>query len=228
MSQKSLNKSANAKYDQPSSAENLTPPADFESFNELQPIISLARSADKLDPPNKVIQCVMSRISATDLNDGESAFRNRMKAGLRNFTVPTSGTEIAFCYFLAGFFYLVIGSISLIGLNSLQPHVSFSNWLKLQPQIAMISAGGLSLLGYILTKNEGKATRIVEIGTKVFLLTHLFNGIYIHTQTPNLAQLPVQIGFVGGSVGLGLFLVTVMSRYSRCIPRPSTVDIKRV
>ena len=228
MSQKSLSKSAKVNPDQPSSADNLTPPADFESFDELKPIISLAKSAEELDPPNDIIQGVMSRISATDLNAGERVYRNRLKAGYRSFTAPTSRMEIAFCYFLAGFFYLVVGSIAFIGLNSLQPHVSFSNWLNLQPQIALVSASGLFLLGYFLTKNKGKATRIVDVGTKVFLLTHLFNGIYIHTQTPNLAQLPVQIGFVGGSVGLGLFLVTVMSRYSRFILRPSTVDIKRV
>jgi hypothetical protein len=224
---KSSNRSTEAKYDHPSGVNNATPPDDFESFDEFQPIISLARSADKLDPPKNFIQGVMSRVSETDLSDGESADRNRLKTGFRNITVPASGTEIAFCYFLAGFFYLVVGSIAFIGLNSLQPHVSFSNWLNLQPQIALVSAGGLALLGYILTKNDGKTTRIAKIGTKVFLLTHLFNGIYIHTQTPNLAQLPVQIGFVVGSVGLGLFLVTVMSRYSRFIPGPSTVDIKR-
>ena len=203
--------------DQPFGDDRQMASVDFESFDEFQSVISLAKSAVTVEPPKGFTQNVMSRIGAADPNPNITSNWNRLKFGFKNLTLPASGTEIAFCYFLAGFFYLVLGAVSYIGLKHIDPRMSMSVWIMFQPQIALATAAGLVLMGCVLFKVGEKAFRIVYSGTIVYLLFSLFNGIRIHETIVGPFQLPAILCFVGGSVILCLFLATILHRYRRQI-----------
>ena len=111
----------------------------------------------------------------------------------------------------------MLGAVSYIGLKPIDPRMSMSVWIMFQPQIALATAAGLTLMGYILLRVGEKAVRIVYSGTMAYLLFSLFNGIHIHATTVGPFQLPAILCFVGGSVILGLFLATILHRYRRQI-----------
>ena len=219
MNPKNSNNSNNS--DDSSGDDLQLPPEDFETFDEFQPIIALAKTSMPAEPPEGFTQQVMSRIAAPEKTGGPHTAgilnRRRLKAAFNNLTETESGAEIALCYLLAGFFYFVLAVVFLIGLKTVGARMSASLWISVQPQIAFVTAGGLAALGYLLLKDGMPAIRIAYTGTIVYILFSVFNGIRLHMTPSSPFTLSGILCFVSGAVLLGLFLVTTLHKYRQQI-----------
>jgi hypothetical protein len=192
-------------------------PDAFETFEELAPIIALAKASASAEPPPGFTRRVMSEISPATEEHAQSRryYPRRRATGLlfKNLTQAASGTDIALCFFLAGFFYLILGIVFFVGLKSFELRLSAAGWFMLQPRIAFVTAGLLGALGLILMIKGLSGVRIAYMGVIGYILFSVFNGIQLHMAPTSPFNLAGILCFVGGSVLLGLFLTATVRKY---------------
>jgi len=193
-------------------------PDAFESFEQFAPIIALAKASQPIEPHPDFTQHVMSKIAPATEEHAQSKHRyhpRRRTAGIlfKNLTQAASGSDIALCFFLAGFFYLILGIVFFVGLKSIELRLSEAGWIMLQPRIAFVTAGLLGALGLLLMINSLSAFRIAHVGVIGYILFSVFNGIRLHMAPTNPFNLAGILCFVGGSVLLGLFLAATVQKY---------------
>lgn len=192
-------------------------PDAFETFEEFAPIIALAKASESVAPHPGFTQRVMSKIAPATEEHAQSRryYPRRRTTGIlfKNLTQTASGADIALCFFLAGFFYLILGIVFFVGLKSFELRLSAAGWIMLQPRIAFVTAGLLGALGLLLMIKGLSAIRIVHVGVIGYILFSVFNGIRLHMAPTNPFNLAGILCFVGGSVLLGLFLAATVQKY---------------
>jgi hypothetical protein len=192
-------------------------PDAFESFEEFAPIIALAKASESFEPQPGFTRRVMSKIAPTAEKHAPSRghYRRRRTTGIlfKNLTQAASGSDIALCFFLAGFFYLILGIVFYVGLKSFELRLSEAGWIMLQPRIAFVTAGLLGALGLILMIKGLSGVRIAHMGIIGYILFSVFNGIRLHMAPTSPFNLAGILCFVGGSVLLGLFLGATVQKY---------------
>jgi hypothetical protein len=198
-------------------------PDDFETQPQLTPVIEQLRKSRAVEPGPDLTLRVMADIAETqsEMADAASAAR-QMKARatslMRYLTEAPSVSDIALCFLLAGFFYFLLGVIFFLGLQTLQPLQVTAGWLRLQPQVAMLTAGMLGTIGLLLLFDGGIAMHLAQVGTLLFIVFSVFNGTWISLE-PAAAFAPIGlICFTAAPVLLGLFLAASLQRYRRRVP----------
>ena len=207
----------------PSSGESKPPstaPDDFETQPQLERVIEQLRTSEAVEPHPDFTLRVMAGIADTqsEMADAATAARQmktRATSLMRYLTETPSVSDIALCFLLAGFFYFLLGVIFFLGLQTLQPLQVTAGWLRLQPQVAMLTAGMLGTIGLLLLVDGGIAMHLAQVGTLLFIVFSVFNGTWISLDT-TAAFAPIGlICFTAAPVLLGLFLAASLQRYRR-------------
>ena len=105
----------------------------------------------KAPVPDNFTQNVMERI--TLLNLSEKGVESRW-AKILSVSNPR---ECSFCFFITGFFYLIMGIILMAGFKAIGSGVLAAEWIKLQPQLTIGAAIWLLALGMLL--DHGRQNR---------------------------------------------------------------------
>lgn len=191
---------------------------DFESDPAFAPIIERMRAETAAEPHPGFTQQVMAVIAEMQTaKTGSTAFwqqvRRRIAATVAYLTDTPSAADIALCFLLAGFFYFMLGIIFFFGLKSIEPLPATAQWLRLQPQIAMLTAGVLGTLGVLLLLDGRLAMRLARIGTLAFIVFSVFNGTWFGVTGAASYRLFGLLCFTLAPVLLGLFLAASLQRF---------------
>ena len=127
----------------PHQEKNNVPPAhttellkDYDDSTGFESVLNLVNSSATIAPPPDFTPKVMRRLSELDIDPRRSSDRNslndRLQAAIGNLTSPATAMEMATCFFLSGFFYLVLG-ISLSYWAEITGRQSPSDGLDLLP-----------------------------------------------------------------------------------------------
>ena len=160
--------------------------------NEFKNLIQLIESAPKLSPPDRLTQEIMARLDVAekagiwtkikgDLQDlvrGSYTFRWAQKLTVSNLR------ECSYCFFMTGFFYLVMGVILMAGFRTISGSLSQTDWIQLQPCLSLSTAIWLLALGGILILKNRIALKIARLGTLIYIFCTVSNGVlmssYLH------------------------------------------------
>lgn len=195
-------------------------PDDFENNPAFVPIIEQMRAEKAVEPHPAFTRRVMTVVAEMQAaKAGSTAFwrqvRRRAAATVAYLTDTPSAADIALCFLLAGFFYFMLGIILFFGLQSIDPLPTAAQWLRLQPQIAMLTAGVLGTLGVLLLLDGGLAMRLARIGTLAFIAFSVFNGTWFGVAGAASYRLFGLLCFTFAPVLLGLFLAASLQRFRR-------------
>lgn len=197
------------------------PPPDFETRPELAPMIAQLRAEQTVEPGPDFTRRVMTEISAvqsemTAAADANRQMKKRAASLMRYLTDTPSVADIGLCFLLAGFFYFLLAAIFFLGLQNLPPLPATAAWLQLQPQVAMVTAGGLGTIGLLLLVLASRIVmRLARIGTIVYIAFSIFNGAWISLESTGPYSLVGLLCFTAAPVLLGLFLAASLMRYHR-------------
>ena len=194
-------------------------PPDFEQTADINRIIKLARTTPMALPSQKFTHNVMQHLSESGIRPRRTSYvsslRSQSKMFLKRLIVPASTLELASCFFLAGFFYLVMGLSLYLGIYSLSPGTSTISWLKYQPIIALFIAFSFIIVGYILLKNTRLAFRIANLSIFCYILIVVINSVHAHGGPDiHMSHTAVRNVFVG-SILMGIFLAMILYNFRR-------------
>ena len=185
-----------------------------EDFSKYESLINLMEATPKAPAPDRFTERVMGRLP--ELDQGVWA---RVKHSLHNPSWPgiqsrwaqmlsvSNRRECSFCFFITGYFYLIMGIVMMAGFKAIGPSMSSMEWIKLQPHLTIGAAIWLLGLGMVLMMDSSTAIKIAKYGTLLYLFFTVFNGtlmwLYLHLP---YAGVPL-IGFEAMSVLMGVMLV---------------------
>ena len=169
-------------------------------MNEFKDLINLMEATPKAPVPDNFTQNVMERISL--FNPLEAGVQSRW-AQILSVSNPR---ECSFCFFITGFFYLIMGIVLMLGFNAIGSGISVSEWIKLQPQFTIGAAMWLLALGVLLIMDGRIAIKIAQYGTLLYIFFTVVNGILMRTylRVPHVDVFI--IGFVATGALMGIML----------------------
>jgi len=182
-------------------------------WRKLDTIARMMREEPAVEPPGSLGERVMERIRAYRPSIwtvvGEALLRPRTASvdPLRALRTTVSGQECSFYFIMVGVFYAILGVVLMIGLNKLGSALAPADWIRWQPQIALVTASCMVAIGLYLLKDGKPALRIARIGAFVYLGFALLNGIAVPLERdlPVSAALSLLSTLIG--VPTGLFLI---------------------
>jgi hypothetical protein len=196
---------------------------DFECSAAFETILTLAGSAANVAPPPDFARKVMHRLSET--GSGAPSLSDRLKMSFGYLTRPASLVEVATCYFLTGFFYLVLGICFHLGLKSLAVAPSAAGWLYYQPLIAVLTAMGFTTVGFLLLKKNRLAFRIANLATICYILFSIINGIQVQAIPASPLSSIGGLCFSAGSIMIGSFLAVTVNNFQRWPSTPTVASL---
>jgi hypothetical protein len=193
------------------------PPENFEHLSEFKALIDTLQTTPGLEPEPGFTGRVMSAVygqrrSVSKRRDGYpvSARLQRVLAGL---TQTASAKDIALCFLLAGFFYLVLGLVLYFGLKSAAAAGPLSGWIAIQPYLAFGFAAGLGAMGALILADGPTALRIAHLGTVTYIVLVLSNAVLLQISPARPFNVYGILFFTAGSLLLGIFLVTAVRKF---------------
>jgi hypothetical protein len=194
------------------------PPQDFENRAEFKTLIETLESSPALEPSHDFTARVMAEI---DRRKAPAQIRPRFPLGervqqiLSRLTETASSKDIALCFILAGFFYLVLGFVLYFGLQRLGVQGSVSAWVRMQPYVAFGFAVGLGGLGGLIFWDGQTALRVAQAGSIVYILLSLSNTAFLQVSPDRPFNVYGMLCFAAGSLLLGGFLATTVRKFWR-------------
>ena len=134
--------------------------------------------------------------------------------------MPASVLELASCFFLAGFFYLVMGLSLYLGVYPLHLGSTAINWLKYQPIIALLIAFSFITVGYILLKKTRLAFRIANFSIFCYILLAIINSVQAHAGLGGHMSYTAVHSVLLGSIIMGIFLAITLNNFQRLSSLP--------
>jgi hypothetical protein len=101
------------------------------------------------------------------------ALATYLTSGLK---LPMTNTEFAFCFFLTGFFYLVLGFVLFLGMRDFSGDVAGSSWLHVQPFIGFFLALWFFAFSVLLRGRRPAGLKAARIAVFIYLEIILVNG----------------------------------------------------
>jgi hypothetical protein len=185
-------------------------------------IIDLIKSTPAIQPPDDFTRRLMGRlpelkpsilfrIKRALIRPQEFDFSlTRVMAGSAG-----NSTECAFSFFIIGFFYLTMGLVLFMGLEGFINEATITQWIKMQPQLIIITSLWLIIQSAALFLDGKIAVKAAEWGTLVFIGFAVINGLIIASNTP--LSIFFTIAFAGTGLMMGIFLGFTISRYQRTL-----------
>ncbi len=187
----------------------------FEPDEKIADIIRKIRS---VQPPETFTEDVMKRLPDryTGLQPTTSFLNRLFSRGKlmwgRNLSFDPATHECPYCFFITGYFYLIMGIVLMAGFKAIGPSMSTMDWIKLQPHLTIGAAIWLLALGMVSLINGSTAIKIAKYGTWFYIFFTVFNGIlmwdYLHLP---YAGVPL-ISFEAMSVLMGVMLAFAVKK----------------
>jgi hypothetical protein len=182
-------------------------------------IIDLIKSTPSIQPPDNFTPMVMARLPELDQGiwaKATHALFNPSGTGVRSRwaqIMPISNTrECSFCFFITGFFYLIMGIVLMAGFKAIGSSMAAMEWITLQPHLTIGAAAWLLALGMVLMMDGSTAIKIARYGTLFYIFFTVLNGIlmrsYLHVPYANVFI----IGFVATSALMGVMLALAVKK----------------
>jgi len=190
-----------------------------ESMSEYKDLINLMESTPKAPVPDHFTQSVMGRVAELDQGAWakmKQALFNPSGAGVQFRWAPTLSVsnprECSFCFFITGFFYLIMGIVLIAGFKAIGSSMAATDWITLQPYLTIGAAMWLLALGALLIMDGRAAVKIAQYGTLLYIFFTVVNGIlmrsYLHVPYAGI----LLIGFVATSGLMGVMLAFAVKK----------------
>lgn len=183
-----------------------------------QDLIDLIKSAPAIQPPDDFTPGVMARLPELDQGvwaRAKHTLFNLSGAGVQSRwqILPVSNTrECSFCFFITGFFYLIMGIVLMAGFKTIGSNMAAMEWITLQPHLTIGAAIWLLALGMVLMMDGSTAIKITRYGTLFYVFFAIVNGIlmrpYLHVPYAGVFI----IGFVATSALMGVMLALAVKK----------------
>ncbi len=191
----------------------------FENSAEFKPIITIALKSESVAPSNHFTNHVMSGLPEHAPSIVQQFFPTwieiQKKINLKSWIEVSDHRECSICFFLAGFFYLILGLFLMSGLSAITDHSSISRWLLLQPQIALVISFSLMLFGIIVLRESLAAIKIARLGIISFIGFSIINSVSIQCSPGNPFHSVGLISFTICSISIGIFLGAMIQKFFR-------------
>lgn len=185
-----------------------------QDFNKFKCLIEIMESEPKLQPPEGLSEKIMMRLAVEERHD----LWRKSKGAISDFLVGryhfgwspkltvSSPRECSYCFFMTGFFYLVMGIILMVGFKTISSSFSATDWIKLQPYVTLSTAIWLLALGGILIMESRTAFKIARFGTLLYIFCTVSNGVlmssYLHIPYAGI----IMTGFIVAGIVMGTML----------------------
>ena len=195
--------------------------SQFGKMDEYKDIIGIIKETPPVRPPDHFSERVMGL-----LPDDKPGMGRRLKTILwqprytpmvSRFTEAKSWAECSLCFLMAGFFYLIMGVVLILGFKKFGNQMPVAKWIMIQPHIALVTAFGFMVLGISLLKKSTVAVKLVHLGTSLYIAFAMINGIAVQMAIENPAMLGSILPFMTGGVLMGAFLAIIVQKYRRRI-----------
>ena len=192
--------------------------------DEFRHMIRIARNTQQLIPPDDFTHRVMGRISAPRQN-----FFFKIKGILSD--IPSSwegkfpqrkitGTDCSLCFLAAGYFYLIVGIVFILGLKKIHTEVMIPQWIMLQPKFVLVTAFAFVAVGILLMRRNIFSIRVAYVITSFYIGIVLINGMIAYKFCDII---PISIlgilCFTSAGILMGLFLSGILQRYRTYIEK---------
>jgi hypothetical protein len=188
-------------------------------MDQHQDIIDLIKSTPVIEPPDDFTPGVMARLP--DLDQGvwaraKHALFNPSRAGFQtrwaHILTVSNKRECSFCFFITGFFYLIMGIVLMAGFKTIGSSMAAMEWITLQPHLTIGAATWLLALGMVLMMDGSAAIKIARYGTLFYIFFTVVNGIlmkpYLHVPYAGIFI----IGFVATGALMGIMLALAVQK----------------
>jgi hypothetical protein len=190
-----------------------------EDLNEFKDLIKMMEATPKAPVPDHFTQNVMGRLPELDQGvwaRAKHALFNPSWAGVPSrwaqLLTVTNTRECSFCFFVTGFFYLIMGIVLMAGFKTIGSSMAAMEWITLQPHLTIGAATWLLALGMVLMMDGSTAIKIARYGTLFYIFFTVLNGIlmrsYLHVPYANVFI----IGFVATSALMGVMLALAVKK----------------
>lgn len=121
---------------------------------------------------------------ATDKNSASSSLWASVKSLCLQSMTISSRKECSYCFFVVGYFFLVLGIVLMVGFNKIGFTPSIMGWIGLQPHFILILTILHLVLGLILMRGGSTAIKAAQYGTYFYIFFITFNStllwLYLH------------------------------------------------
>jgi hypothetical protein len=188
-----------------------------ENFEEYRDLVQLMRAAPKVSVADGFTERIL--IGLPDSNPWlRRAAYMRHRLFYRDAHAREGGSsvcldprECSFYFFITSFFYLVVGMVLMAGFR-IGSGTAAAAWIGLQSLVTLGTAIWLFALGAALMAQGRAIATPARMGTLLFILATIANGVMIG-QDLNIPHASVLlIGFVGGGVSMGVMLALAVKR----------------
>jgi hypothetical protein len=186
-------------------------------MDEYKDIVNIMTQTPPVRPPEDFTSKVMTRIP--DFRPGiclsirEALFRPRTAHMLNGLGGAPTRSACSLYFVLAGFFYSIVGIVLVAGFEKIGGEIFLARWIKLQPQIAFVTAFVLILLGVFLLKRSTVVIKTAHLAILIYTGFVIINGIALQMALHIPAAMVVILWFMGGGVLMGVFLANVLQKY---------------
>jgi len=190
-----------------------------EEFSKYKSLIKLMEETPKANVSDGFTEAVMNRLP--ELDQGVWAkvkhfLFNPSWAGIQSrwtqIMSVSDKRECSFCFFITGYYYLIIGIVLMSGFKAIGPSMSTMDWIKLQPYLTIGAAIWLLALGMVLMMDGSIVIKIAKYGTLFYLFFTVFNGILMRPYLYVPYAGVFIIGFLATSALMGVMLALAVQK----------------
>jgi hypothetical protein len=185
-----------------------------DDLSEYKDLIRQIEEAPRVSPPSDFTQRVMRRLPEYD-----AGILYKLKEVMFGFDFGWGGSAgsvskstCCFYYFVTGFFYLIIGIVSMAGLKKISSGVIPMDWIGLQPYLAIGMAIWFFALGVVLMIDGRMSVKGVRYGTMFYIFCAVVNSIllrpYLHIPYASIFM----AGMAVTSALMGIMLVQAVRK----------------
>jgi len=190
-----------------------------DNMSEYKGLIHLMEATPQAPAPEHFTEMVMGQLPELDQGiwaKAKHALFNPSGGGMQTrwaqILSVSDKWECSFCFFITGFFYLIMGLVLMAGFKAIGSSLATMEWIKMQPQLTIGVAIWLFALGFALMLDDSAGIKAARYGTLFFIFFAVANGIlmltYLHLPYAGMFI----TGFVATSALMGVMLALAVQK----------------
>jgi len=185
-----------------------------EDYSEYKDLIQQMKVMPQVNPPSDITQQVMARL--TDEKKLSLLYQLKI-VGFRSYLDENRENSISksacsFHYIMTGFFYLIIGIVSMTGIRKIKLELADISWIGLQPYFAIGTAIWLFALGVVLKIDGQAGVNAAKYGTMFYIFFAVVNSILLQSYLHIPYAIIFVIGLAATSAFMGILLVKAVQK----------------
>lgn len=182
------------------------------NIDEHKDLIQLIKAVPEVSAPESFTLKVMDRLQAKAKLSFFNTSWISIQSHWTHLLSVSDGRRCSLCFFITGYFYLIMGIILVVGFQSIGSSITSMEWLELQPYFVIGVAIWLLSLGMILMTGSNTAIRIAKYGTCLYVFFTVINGmlVWYHLHTPYAGA--SFVGLVGINTLMGFLLALAVQK----------------